>query len=521
MLRRIRRSTISRLSPLAAAMLLSAAAGWAQEISVVRLPVDTDMTVRLTNMSSHVNYDRAGDSYFIVAPGRYSIQLMRDTQVIYQEVEFIGPNSPATRTVNPKREEIVVGLPEEPPQFEPTLCGALETAARMAIRTYGLRETDLQRRLADGDLGRDGSACTTSDGVDAVSRTIAGSYGVTSLGMLGISIEFSPLAGVPRPRNRGNSPIYNDPATQRLAPTQQPNSNVTPSLVGDLKNGIADVAVNDAGKPLLVCAAINANTPLFCDSNGLAVATPAIGHLRGLYRFTATTNPVDHFGVELDRWTTYVADDEYRATQEKLVADVDSLRQSLEDGIAKLTTASVTVPSARRPGETTRYYPTPELVALIATTQAGVDAALKNPTLQPLRAHFPSPIADVEDPSRSATRDANAENIFAALRNANTVLQTVSGNLGIDFVFRTSPVETAGTRLVFDKCEHCAPLLSQAAEHRFYRGKYYIHVTLDGYVPYEGWLDLVEDPRTILECEMARIRRAGGGRVSSCSLRTQ
>jgi len=521
MLLEIRRSKISWFAQLAVAVLLSAITGFSQEVSVVRLPIDTDMAVRLTNLTTRVSYDRTGDSYFIVAPGRYSIQLLRAGQVVYQEVEFIDQNSPSTRTVNPKREEIVVGLPEEPPQFEPSLCGALETATRLAIQTYGLREADLRRRLADGDLGRDGSACNSSDGVDAVGRTIAGSYGVTSLGMLGISIDFSPLAGVPRPRNRGNSPIYNDPATQRLSPTQQPNSNLTPALVGDLKNGIADVAVNDAGKPLLVCAAINANTPLFCDSNGLAVATPAIGRLRGLYRFRATTNAVDRYGVELDHWTTYVGEEEYRATQEKLVADLDSLRQRLEDGISKLTAASVTVPSARRPGETTRYYPTPDLLALVATTQAGIDAALKNPTLQPLRARFPAPIAKLEDPSRPATRGAIADKVLGELQNAIAALQTAADNLGIDFVFRTSPVETAGSRLVFDKCDRCAPLLSQAGEHRFYRGKYYIHVTLDGYVPYEGWLDLVDDPRTILECEMARARRAGSGRTSSCSLKTQ
>jgi hypothetical protein len=492
-----------------------------QEVSVVRLPIDTDMTVRLTNLSLHVSYDRTGDSYFIVAPGRYSIQLMRGGQVVYQEVEFIGANSPSTRTVNPKREEIVVGLPEDPPQFDPTLCGAIETATRMAIRTYGLHEADLQRRLADGDLGRNAAACTSSDSVDAVGRTLAGSYGVTSLGMLGLSIEFSPLAGVPRPRNRGNSPIYNDPATQRLAPTQQPNANLTPSLVGDLKNGIADVAVDSNGKALLVCAAINANTPLFCDSNGLAVATPAIGHLRGIYRFNVTTNPVDHYGIELDHWTTYAGDDEYHTTLDKLAADAESLRQNLEAGITRLTADSVVVPSARHPGEMTRYFPTPELVAVITTTQTGIDAALKNPTLQPLRAHFPSAIAEVGDPSQPATREADVAPIFGALRNAAAVLQTASGNLGVDFVFRSSPVETAGSRLVFDKCERCAPLLSQAGEHRFYRGKYYIHVTLDGYLPYEGWLDLIDDPRTILECEMVRSHRTGGGRVSSCSLRSQ
>jgi hypothetical protein len=521
MLRGIRRRLACRLWVVSLVLALPVARGLAQEIAVVRLPIDTDMTVRLTNLVTHVSYDRSGDSYFIVSPGRYSVQLLRNGQVAYEEVEYIGPESPTTRTVNPKREEIVVGLPEEPPQFNATLCAALETAAQLAIDRYGLHQADVHRRLANGDLGREGAECATSDGVDAIARTLSGSYGVTSLGMIGLSIEFSPLAGVPRPRNRGNSPIYNDPATQRLATTQQPNSNLTPSLVGDLKNGISDVAIDSTGKPLLVCAAINANSPLFCDSNGLAVATPAIGHLRGLYRFNVKTTPVDHLGVELDHWTTFVSDDEYHATVDKLAADAVALRDNLAQRIAQLDADSVTAPSAHVAGETRRYYSTPDVVGLIAAIQAGIDQALQNPTLQPLRQHLPATIAQLSDPTRQATRDADAQEIFRQLRNAVAVLETASGSLGIDLVFRTAPVETEGSRLAFDKCEKCIPILSQGGEHRFYRGKYYIHVTLDGYVPYEGWLDLVEDPKTILECEMIRPHHASNGRGSTCSLRSQ
>jgi hypothetical protein len=492
-----------------------------QDISVVRLPVDSDATVRLTNMSSHVDYDRSGDSYFIVPQGRYSVQLLRNDSVVYQEVEFIAANSPSTRTVNPKREEIVVGLPTDPPQFQPTVCAALEAAARLVVANYGLREQDVTRRLARGQLGRDGTDCATSDSVDAAGRTISGSYGVTSLGMLGLSIDFSPLAAVPRPRNRGNSPIYNDPATQRLAPNQQPTGNLTPALVGDLKNGIVDVAVDAGGKPLLSCAAINANVPLFCDSNGLAVATPAIGHLRAIYRFSVTTTPVDRYGVELNHWTAYVSEEEYRATVDKLAADAVSLRQSLEQGIAELQRESVVVPSARYPGQTTRYYPTPELSALTGSMQAGIEAALKNPTLQPLRAHLPPKIAQIDDPARAATGEREAQSIFANLTTAVETLDKASGSLGIDFVFRSTPVETEGTRLAFDKCERCLPLQSQAGEHHFYRGRYYIHATLDGYQPYEGWLDLIDDPHTIFECDMVRMNRSGSGRASACSLRSQ
>jgi hypothetical protein len=503
------------------ALSLPVAGGLGQEISVVRLPIDTDMTVRLTNLATHVSYDRSGGSYFIVAPGRYSIQLLRNGQIAYEEVEYIGPESPNTRTVNPKREEIVVGLPEEPPQFDATLCAALETAARLAISRYGLREADVQRRLANGDIGRAAAECTSIDGVDAVGQTLSGSYGATSLGMIGLSIEFSPLAGVPRPRNRGNSQIYNDPATQRLATTQQPNSNLTPSLVGDLKNGISDVAIDNAGKPLLVCGAINAFTPLFCDSNGLAVATPAIGHLRGLYRFNVKTTPVDHLGVELDHWTTHVGEEEYHATIDKLAADAAALRDDLAQRIAQLDSDSVSAPSARVAGETRRYYSTPDVLAVIAAIQAGIDKALQNPTLQPLRQHLPAAIAQLNDPTRPVTRNADAQEVFRQLRTAVAVLETASGNLGIDLVFRTSPVESEGARLAFDKCDKCITVVSQGGERRFYRGRYYIHVTRDGYIPYEGWLDLVEDPKTILECEMIRPHHASNGRGSTCSLRSQ
>jgi len=493
----------------------------AQDVSVTRLPIDTDMTVRLTNLTSHVSYDRAGDSYFIVPAGRYSIQLLRDGQVAYQEVEFIGPNALDTRTVNPKRMEIVVGLPEDNPQFDSTVCAALEIATRLTVSRYGLHDADVEQRLARADPTGNLAGCATSEAVDATGQTVTGSYGITLLGMVGLSMEFTPLAPQARPRNRGNSPIYKEPWTQSLATTQQPASNLTPSLVSDLKNGISDVAVDDNGKPLLVCAALDANTPLFCDSNGFAVATPAIAHLHALYRFRVKTTPVDHFGVEADHWTTVAGEDEYHATQQKLAADSATLRQNLEQGIAQLDSHSVSVPSVRFPGQMTRYYPTPELTALIATVQKAVDAALKSPTLQPLRTHFPPTLAQIADPSQPATRDGDAQTVFSALRNVVAGMQTASNNLGIDFVFRTTPVETEGAYLSFAKCDRCTPILSQGGEHRFYRGKYYIRATLDGYLPYEGWLDLIDDPRNILECEMVRMHKAGGGRISTCSLRAQ
>ena len=88
------------------------------------------------------------------------------------------------------------------------------------------------------------------------------------------------------------------------------------------------------------------------------------------------------------------------------------------------------------------------------------------------------------------------------------MLEKVSDNLAIDLVFRTAPVETESAHLNFVNCPRCTPIVSQGGQHRFYRGKYYIQATLDGYVAYEGWLDLVEDPRHILECDMVRVRRA-------------
>ena len=127
MLPRTCRSIASRLRPISTAFLISFAAGLAlaQDVAVTRLPIDTDMTVRLTNLTSHVNYDRSGNSYFIVPVGRYSVQLLRSGEVAYQEVEYIDADSPATRTVNPQRMEIVVGLPDGGPEFDPNVCAAL------------------------------------------------------------------------------------------------------------------------------------------------------------------------------------------------------------------------------------------------------------------------------------------------------------------------------------------------------------------------------------------------------------
>ena len=121
----------------------------AQDVAVTRLPIDTDMTVRLTNLTTHVNYDRSGDAYFIVPVGRYSIQLMRDGQVAYQEVEYIDSAAPSTRTVNPQRMEIVVGLPDGGPQFDPSVCAALEAATQR-----GYSHLWIARRRSPAPLGQ-------------------------------------------------------------------------------------------------------------------------------------------------------------------------------------------------------------------------------------------------------------------------------------------------------------------------------------------------------------------------------
>jgi hypothetical protein len=63
--------------------------------------------------------------------------------------------------------------------------------------------------------------------------------------------------------------------------------------------------------------------------------------------------------------------------------------------------------------------------------------------------------------------------------------------------------------------------VSHGGEHRFYRGRYYIKASLDGYTTYEGWLDLIDDPRTILECEMVRTGHSRNGHTSTCSLVAQ
>ncbi len=517
------RSVAARTGPISTAfiILLSFSTGLAQDVSVTRLPVDTDMTVRLTNLVSHVNYDRSGSSYFIVPVGRYSVQLLRSGRVAYQEVEYIDADSPATRTVNPNRMEIVMGLPDGGPQFDSTVCGALETAAKLATRTYGLRGSDLQRRLNTAEINPNNGTCASSVDIDDVGQTVAGSYGVTQLGLVALSIEFTPLASQHRPRNQGNSPLYRDPSTQRLATTQQPRTDLTPSLITDLQNGMSDVAYDADGKPLLVCAALDANTPVFCDSNGFAVATPAIARLRGLYRLSVKTSPVDHWGAELDHWTSFVGQDEFDATQESLATAVSNLKRNLEERIAQMQGDAAAASGPQAQNASARSYATPDLLTLIKATQAQFDEALHDITLQPLRQHFPAAISRLTDPTATVTSDLEAQKVFRELRNTVAVLDTVSDSLGMDFVFRSSPVETEGAHLNFVSCKRCTPIVSQGGQHRFYRGKYYIQATLDGYIAYEGWLDLTEDPNHILECDLARVRRALHGHASTCSLRAQ
>jgi len=523
MLPRICRSIVARLGSVSTALLvlLSFSVALAQDIAVTRLPIDTDMTVRLTNLTSHVNYERSGDSYFIVPVGRYSVQLLRDGEVAYQEVEYIDADAPATRTVNPNRMEVVVGVSGGSPQFDPSICGALETAAQLAIRSYGLRDADLQRRLTTAEISSNSGSCATSTQIDDVGQTVAGSYGVTRLGLVALSIEFTPLAAQHRPRNRGNSPIYRDPSTQQLMTSPMAASNLTPSLITDLQNGMSDVAFDADGKALLVCAAIDLNTPVFCDSNGLAVATPAIAYLRGLYRFGVKTAPVDHWGAELDRWTDFVHEDEYEATQDQLSAAVAKLKTNLEQRIRQVQSGAVAASPDQNQNAGQRNYPAPDLLTLIKATQSEFDQALNDATLQPLRQHFPAAISRLTDPTALVTPELEAQRVFRELRNAASVLDSISDNLAIDLVFRSSPVETEGAHLNLVSCKRCTPIVSQGGQHRFYRGKYYIQATLDGYVAYEGWLDLVEDPRHILECDMVRIRRASQGHASACSLRAQ
>jgi len=519
------RRTAPRLRLLRAALLpLAAGSALAQDVSVTRLPVDTDMSVRLTNLSTHASYDRSGNSYFIVPAGRYSIQLLRNGQVAYQEVEYLDADAPATRTVNPQREEIVVGLLDGVPQFAPTVCAALEAAARLALRGYGLRDDALDSRLANADLAPGGGNCAAAADIDDAAQTIAGSYGVTPLGMVGLSIDFARTSAPSRPRNRGNSPIYANPETQRISPAGASDTNLTPSLIADLKNGLPDVAVAGHGKPLIVCAAIDANTPVFCDSNGLAVSTPAIARLDGLYRFSVSTAPVDRWGAELSHWTSFVGEDDYDATQQRLSAAVAALRSNLERRIAQLRQPDAAPNAAtdnQTPGGSGRGYSTAELAALVSLTQAEFDQALHDDALQPLRRHFPERLAKPVDPDTAIVSEPVAQQVFGELRNAVAVLDKVADNLAIDLVFRTAPVETEGAHLSFVACPRCAPIVSQGGQHRFYRGRYRIQATLDGYVAYKGWLDLVDDPRHILECDMVRIRKAGNGRASTCSLKSQ
>jgi hypothetical protein len=517
------RSIASWPAPISIAFLLLSvsAIAFAQDVSVTRLPIDTDMSVRLTNLTSHVNFDRSGDSYFIVPVGRYSIQLLRNGNVAYQEVEYIDANSPATRTVNPNRMDVVVGLTDGGPRFYPNVCGALATAAQLTIRTYGLKDDDLDRRLANAQIPSNGANCATNTSIDDMGQTVAGSYGVTSLGLVALSIEFTPIARANRPRNRGNSSIYTNPDTQTISPTGPSNNNLTPSLITDLKNGLPDVAFDNRGKPLLVCAAIDINTPVFCDSNGFAVATPAIADLRGIYRFSVKTSPVDHFGAELDHWTSFAGQDEADAAQDRLTTIVPRLRSNLERRITELQADSATGPVGAGQTGAAATFATPDLIALIAATQAEFELALHDAKLQALRRHFPTALSGVADSAAPLTSVADAQRIFQQLRSNLSILDSVADSLSIDLVFRTAPVETEGAHLIFVACPPCSPIVSQGGQHRFYRGKYYIQATLDGYVAYEGWLDLVEDPRHILECDMVRIRRASNGHTSACSLKSQ
>jgi len=478
------------------------------------------MSARLENLTSNVIYDRTGGTYFIVPTGRYSVQLLRNGSVVYQEVEYIGSDSPNTRTVNPSGSGIVVGLSGGNPQFDPSPCSALQDATRLAMANYGLNDSGIQQRLVN--TGSDANRCASASDLDALSGTLAGSYGVTPLGMVLLSIEYTPLSPQRNtPRHPVNPNLDTTFARPGISPAQQPGANLTASLVADLKMGVSDVAVDVSGKPMLVCAAIDANTPLFCDSDGTVMAPSVNPHLAGLYRLRVRTTPVDYRGVEEDHWTSFVSEDEYHATQQKLATDIKTIQASLLQGIQQVEGKSFTMPGASDPAQSARYYPAPELSSLIETTQAEIDKALQDVTLQPLRRAFPQPIALLGPHAQDAVSASAAQRVFQQLKDMVALLEYVSGNLGVDLIFRTTPVETGGSRLTFADCDGCNPVVSQGGQHRFYRGRYHVQASQAGYVPYEGWLDLVGDPKTVLECDMVRIRRGMNGQESTCSLKPQ
>src|SRR5271170_4670091 len=517
MVRRACGSGIPR--PWLAVLALTSGLALGQDISVVRSPRDSNLSVRLENLASHVIYDRSGGTYFILPTGRYSVQLLRDGGVVYQEVEYIDPDSPDTRTVDPSGSGIMVGLSGGNPTFDPNPCSALQDASRLALANYGLDETEIQQRLTNAGPGANGDRCATTVDVDALSGTLAGSYGVTPIGMLLLSIEYTQLAPVRGVRHPVNPNLDTTFARPGISPAQQPGANLTASLVADLKNGISDVAVDVSGKPLLVCAAIDASTPLFCDSDGTVMAPNVNPHLAGLYRLRVRTSPVDHHGVEEDHWTAFFSEEEYHATQQKLARDMQTIQTNLLQRIGQVEAKSFTDANAGAPSA--RYYPAAELSLLIETTQTEIDTALHDVTLQPLRRAFPQPIAQLNPHSQDAVAASEAQRVFQQLKDTVALLEYVSGNLGVDLIFRTAPVETEGSSLTFEACDRCTPIVSQGGQHRFYRGRYYVKASLSGYVTYEGWLDLVADPKTTFECDMVRVHSAMNGRGSTCSLKPQ
>ena len=209
------------------------------------------------------------------------------------------------------------------------------------------------------------------------------------------------------------------------------------------------------------------------------------------------------------------------AAQDRLAAAAAILKTNLEQRIIQVQSNAVAASGVKAQNATELSYPTADMMTLIKATQTEFDQTLNDAALQPLRQHFPTAISHLADPTAPVTTEREAQRAFRELRTAVSVLDSVSDNLGIDLVFRTSPVETEGAHLNFVSCKRCTPIVSHGGQHRFYRGKYYIQATLDGYIAYEGWLDLVDDPRHILECDLVRVRSALHGRASSCSLRTQ
>jgi hypothetical protein len=229
-------------------------------------------------------------------------------------------------------------------------------------------------------------------------------------------------------------------------------------------------------------------------------------------------NAIDDLGAETNHWQPIVDEETTRLATQHLLKDSPVLSDHLERRIGQLKPVRAPLAGQRFFQQPAGFYLRSDLEELAVSTTAEVAAALLYPGLDPVRQHFEAKLAAISIPEESYVPREAVERTFASFREVIAGITSIAGDLSIDLLFLTRPVETEGTMLTLKSCKLCPEIFSQGGAKRLYRGRYDYTVTRHGYDSFSSSLDLIDDPGTKLVCTLSRSQASGPGGPSRCSL---